>query len=326
MDIERIYALHEILQRRHTAIPTDDLLQVLDCSRSTLHRAIKHLKEMGAPISNSAGAGYFYDRTRGVYELPGLWFTSEELAALLVMDRLLAGIQPSLLQSHVEPLRKRLRVLLDAGTRQENQFPTHRIRILQAHARTVARDQFVPVATAVVERRRLTFAYEARTTGVRTQRTVSPQRLVYYRDQWYTDCWDEGKNVLRTFAVDRMHDIEVLQQRAREVSDDELDAALTAGYGVFAGDAPHRARLLFSAERARWVADEEWHLDQAGEFREDGRYELVVPYADASELVGEILRHGPGVVVLGPSELVDEVRDQHQRAAAEYSRTPCVRL
>ena len=114
MDIERIYALHDLLRTKSRAVPTDELMASLQCSRSTLHRTIKHLKAMGAPIINSAGAGYFYDRSQAAFELPGLWFTSEELEALLTMDRLLAGIQPGLLQGRIEPLRRRLRTLLDA--------------------------------------------------------------------------------------------------------------------------------------------------------------------------------------------------------------------
>ena len=319
MDIQRIYALHEILRSRATAVCTGDLMETLRCSRSTLHRTIKHLKDdLGAPISNAPGRGYFYDRSKGVFELPGLWFGSDELAALLVMDHLVAHIQPGLLQGHIEPLRNRLRELLSAGTRKGEPFPTHRIRILRAHGRTLSNAQFIPVATAVVERRRLSFRYEARTTGVPTQREVSPQRLVYYRDQWYADGWDEAKDALRTFALDRMQDVDVLDEPARDVPDAQLDAALTPGYGVFAGDAPHQAQLLFSVDRARWVADEAWHPDQVGKFREDGRYELAVPYSDARELVGEILRHGPDVVVLGPPELAQEVWQRHQQAAGRY--------
>ena len=66
---------------------------------------------------------------------------------------------------------------------------------------------------------------------------MSPQRLVYYRDQWYVDIWDEGKNALRTFAIDRMDKAEVLDQPAPDVAETELNAALTLGYGLFAGPA-----------------------------------------------------------------------------------------
>ena len=194
----------------------------------------------------------------------------------------------------------------------------HRVRILRAHAQAVPRNLFVPTASALIERRQLAFTYIGRATGTVTQRTVSPQRLVYYRDQWYLDCWDEAKDALRTFSIDRMRDIEVLDRVAREVGDDELDAALTAGYGLFSGPARYKARLIFTPERARWVADGRWHADQVGRFRADGYYELVVPYADPRELVGEILRHGAGVEVVEPESLAESVKGQLEAALALY--------
>ena len=320
MDADRIYALHRTLDARRHPVSTAELMSELKCSRSTLHRTIIHLRDsMGAPVSNVAGRGYFYDRNTGKFELPGLWFRADELEALLVMDHLLDNVQPGLLSVRLDPLRGRVKRLLDRGVQAHRPFPTHRIRILRSHARHVPATQFVTVATATVERRQLAFVYEGRATGEKTRRAVSPQRLVYYRDQWYLDAWDEDKDALRTFSIDRMRGTEVMDKPAREVEEDELDAVLTAGYGVFSGPARHKAKLLFTPERARWVADETWHSDQAGRFLPDGRYELTVPYADERELVGEILRHGPDVEVVGPPELVRVVRERLERAAARYA-------
>ena len=159
---------------------------------------------LGAPILNVPGRGYFYDPTAGRFELPGLWFRRNELEALLVMEHLLACVQPGLLSLYINPLRDKLNAILNAGVTGHQPFPSHRIRILRAHARTVQQTQFVPVATAVVEQRQFAFTYAGRAVGTTAHRTVSPQRLVYCRDQWYLDGWDEGKHALRTFAIDRM--------------------------------------------------------------------------------------------------------------------------
>ena len=223
------------------------------------------------------------------------------------MNAQLGSVQPGLLSLHVNPLRERLKALLDAGVTGRQPFPSHRIRILRAHVRTVREAQFVLAATAVVEQRQLAFTYSGRVAGTNTHRTVSPQRLVYYRDQWCLDGWDEHKDALRTFAIDRMAEAELLDLPARDIAEAELDAALTSGYGLFAGPADQQARLIFAPERARWVADELWHPDQSGRYLPDGHYELTVPYADPRELVGEILRYGPDVRVAGPESLIDLV-------------------
>jgi predicted DNA-binding transcriptional regulator YafY len=78
--------------------------------------------------------------------------------------------------------------------------------------------------------------------------------------------------------------------------------------------------LRFSAERARWVADENWHPQQQGKYLQDGRYELRIPYRDARELVMDVMRHGSHVEVIEPAALREEVRQQLEAAARQYSK------
>jgi predicted DNA-binding transcriptional regulator YafY len=62
---DRIFQLHTILSSRRTAIPLEDLMARLECSKSTLHRAINSLKDnLNAPVVFDVEAGgYKYDRT-----------------------------------------------------------------------------------------------------------------------------------------------------------------------------------------------------------------------------------------------------------------------
>ena len=48
---------------------------------------------------------------------------------------------------------------------------------------------------------------------------------------------------------------------------------------------------------------EEWHPEQKGTLNPDGSYTLEIPYADERELLGDILRFGADVEVLGPTSL-----------------------
>ena len=317
--MERIVALHRALDGRRHAASTADLMAELECSRSTLFRTMAMLRDhLGAPVVNDPGRGYRYDRDGGWFQLPGLWFRRDELQALLVMDELLGRVRPGLLDDLIAPLRGRLRAILDRGRRGGQRFPAHRFRVLRAHGREVAARAFETASSAVVERRQLAFTYEARSTGETARRATSPQRLVYYRDQWYLDCWDEDRESLRTFAVDRLSEPDLLDRPARDVPEADLIEAFGAGYGLFSGPARGRARLRFQPERARWVADERWHSRQEAVVLPDGRLELTVPYSEVDELLGEILRYGPDVEVLEPKELVDLVKDRLRQAAGIY--------
>jgi len=66
------------------------------------------------------------------------------------------------------------------------------------------------------------------------------------------------------------------------------------------------------------VADEQWHPDQIGQFDADGYYLLKVPYAQPTELVMDILRHGRHVCVLGPDALKERVRSEMETAIQSY--------
>ena len=78
------------------------------------------------------------------------------------------------------------------------------------------------------------------------------------------------------------------------------------------------AVLHFTPERARWVADEEWHPGQQRTYLPDGTYELRIPYRDPRELVMDILRHGSHVKVISPPTLVEEVMTAHRAALDRY--------
>jgi predicted DNA-binding transcriptional regulator YafY len=192
-----------------------------------------------------------------------------------------------------------------------------RVRILSMAARRLEPEPFRTVASAVLDRQRLHLVYHGRARDERSERQVSPQRLTHYRDNWYLDAWDHGRRALRSFSVDRILSAKLLAQTAKDIADARLDEHFASAYGIFAGKPKYRALLRFSAESARWVADEVWHPDQKGWF-EEGQYLLEIPYADPPELVRDILKHGADVTVIGPVSLRDQVGKCLKQALRNY--------
>jgi predicted DNA-binding transcriptional regulator YafY len=317
---DRIFQLHLIFSVRRSAIDQESLMARLECSRSTLFRAVALMKDhLGAPIKFDADAGGFlYERDSSVdsYELPGLWFSAAELQCLAVLQRLLADLGGGLLGEQVAAIGKRLNQLISHRRLNLGQAAA-RLRFPSIAARP-AGESFQVAASATLQRKKLWFEYHSRGSNRHSERTVSPQRLVHYRDAWYLDGWDDGSNGLRTFSIERVSRPRVISSRARDISETELDEHFASGYGIFGGKADKTATLRFTSERARWVADEEWHPAQKGTFQPDGSYELLIPYLDPRELVMDILRHGPHVQVIEPPALRDEVKRQLAEALKLY--------
>jgi proteasome accessory factor C len=320
MDLfDRIYCLHRILRQARYPVPRSVLQERLECSRATIIRIIRDMRDcLGAPIEyDREASGYHYNRAGDQpYELPGLWFNASELHALLAVQRLLAELQPGLLESHLAPLRERIERILKSTDNSQGDINS-RVRILSMTSRRVDPAHFPVVADAVLRRKRLNIIYHGRVDNKTTERMVSPQRLAHYRDNWYLDAWDHTKRALRSFSVDRLRHVQVLDKPAKEISESKLNEHFASAFGIFAGKPKHTAVLRFTPERSRWVADETWHPKQKGKF--DGEhYVLEVPYADHRELVMDIMKHGPEVEVLAPEALRTEVRDRLARSIAQY--------
>lgn len=317
---DRIYLLHKLLAARRTPIARRDLEQRLECSRATVLRAIADLRShLGAPVEyDRERNGYFLDaRTKPLFELPGLWFTPDEVHALLATHQLLSRVQPGLLEPEIGPLRERIGRILQhrhAGDREV----LRRIRILQMAPRAVDIDTFRAVAGALMRRQRLHVLYHGRARDETTERRLSPQRLVYYRDNWYLDAWCHLRQDLRSFSLDRLHVVGA-EGRAKDMDEARLDRHFTTAYGIFAGTPKHTATLRFTSSAARWVADEQWHPNQTSTVLDDGGLELRVPYSDPRELVMDILKYGPDVEVIAPVALRREVADRIADTAARYA-------
>jgi predicted DNA-binding transcriptional regulator YafY len=234
----------------------------------------------------------------------------------LTVQQLLEGVQPGLLDQHLKPLQKRISALLELQ-RPGSDGLADRVRILQMGSRRVG-PQFLTVAGALAQRQRLRIRYFNRGADTHSDRTLSPQRLTYYRDNWYLDAWCHLREGLRTFALDAIESAAVLDQPAAEVSGAELEGHHASSYGIFAGVPDQVAVLRFSPERARWVAKEQWHRDQRGRFLDDGTYELAIPYSNQLELVMDVLKYGPDVEVIEPEGLRTEVLRRLREAVAHY--------
>ncbi len=319
--VDRVYALHGVLRRARYPVPRAALQDKLECSRATINRIIRDMRlHFGAPIEyDRRHNGYRLAPTAdGPWELPGLWFNASELHALLTAQELLAAAQPGLLDEHLVALRSRIERLLASRHLTRGEVG-RRIRILNIAARRVEPAHFRTVADAVLQRRRLRIVFHGRVRNEATEREISPQRLVHYRDNWYLDAWDHGKRALRTFSVDRIRKPHALEQRAKDIPEQRLNRHFTESYGIFAGKPKRKALLRFTPERARWVAEEHWHPQQNG-WMEDGHYLLEIPYSDDRELVLDILRHGPDVEVLTPKSLRNKVMGLILRAMRQYEK------
>ena len=317
-ETDRLYRYKTLLSHRR-AMTADQLMAAQEVSLATLKRDIAKLRDrLGTPITFDRDlGGYRLDADPGATELPGLWFSQDEILALMTIQSMIEQLDPGLLGPKLRPLRQRLDQLLTQQGLDPEQL-TQRVRVVHAGKRHLQLAQFQAVAKATFERKQLQIVHTNRQTNETVQRVVSPQQLVHYRDNWYVDTWCHLRKDVRSFSIDAITSATLLDKAAREVDLEAMRKKLSGGYGIFGGAAKDTAELRFNPGRAEWVRHESWHPDQKGLVHPDGSYTLSVPYADERELIGDILRFGAGVQVIAPASLRKQVQEQLERMRSLY--------
>ncbi len=318
---ERIFKIDQLLNQRES-VTTEEFTNRLGIHKSTLKRDVSYMKNnFNAPIVfDRFLGGYRFDKNKSAkpYELPGLWFSAEEIHALMTMQHLLEGIDSGgLLGPHIKPLISRLNAML--GIKDDNAKELKkRIRVEVIGNRTFDLDFFQLVGTALLKRKRLKINYFSRSKNKISDREISPQRMIYYKGNWYLDAWCHLTKEIRTFALDCIKKAEMFDKKASEIKDANLDKYLSSGYGIFSGKKLEWVTLKFSPQRAKWVSTEKWHPKQIGIFLEDGSYELKFPYSKDTELIMDIMKYGADVKVQEPKYLKDKIHQILIEAVRNY--------
>ena len=320
-DLERLHRIKYMIQARK-CVPIQDFLEELEISKATFKRDLEYLRDrMNASIVfDRSEGGYKFDKPNAgeKVELPGLWFSEKEATALVLMQHLLDNLdQGGLISSHIDPLVEIIDGILGQSEVSAKEL-RKRIKVFGMSARKNSLENFEEVGNALLKRQRIQLRYYSKGKDETTDREVSPQRLIFYRDNWYLDAYCHMRKGLRSFALDGVKNAELLNKKSEEISEKELQENFSESYGIFSGKATQRAKLRFTPERARWVSGETWHGQQISSFDKDGNYILEFDYNQDPELVMEILKHGSGVEVLAPANLKKRVVDELKKTLSSY--------
>jgi predicted DNA-binding transcriptional regulator YafY len=315
---DRIYQYKSIFSRK-AFVPKQELLNKLEISEATFKRDLDKMRDVYnyEIVYDRYENAYRLNNTDGTYELPGLMFTHKELLALLTIHNMITELEPGLLGPKLQPLQERLADLL-ASEGMDASALTKRVRAVHAGKRRLELKSFQLLAEATLERKQLHVTHYNRGRNETTVRDISPQQLVHYRDNWYVDAWCHKRERLQSFSVDAITHCEKLDKPAKEINQKAIQEQMQSGYGIFGGEARYWAKLKFTPERARWVQAEEWHPDQKSTLHPDGSYTLEVPYSDARELLGDVLRFGADVEVLAPKSLRASATEALRLALGRY--------
>jgi predicted DNA-binding transcriptional regulator YafY len=202
---DRLFRIVQFL-RLGRLLTAQALAEKLQVSQRTIYRDIQDLQLSGTPIVGEAGVGYTIRRD---FDLPPLMFTRSELTALVLGARLVRAWGGAENVIAATQALQRIEAVLPADLRSELDSI-----LLYAPGFVMAqylRERLDELHAACLKRRAITFDYE-REDGERSSRSVRPLALVFWSGVWTLTSWCELRENFRTFRIDRMEQVQVLER------------------------------------------------------------------------------------------------------------------
>jgi len=193
-----------LLLGRGRVVTARTLAERLEVSERTIYRDIQDLAASGVPIEGEAGVGYVLRRG---YQIPPLMFNEEELQALVFGvdvarswgDAEMARAADSILAKVDAVLPQKLRPALNS----------HRLVVPDTNMNERTTELLGEVRDGINRRVRIFLDYrDASDQG--TERIVWPLTLLYWGKTWTLGAWCELRQAFRSFRVDRISTLNVL--------------------------------------------------------------------------------------------------------------------
>ncbi len=206
---DRLFHLVQLIRGRRLSTAAF-LAGRLEVSLRTVYRDVADLQHQGVPIEGEAGVGY---RMRAGFDLPPLMFTTDEAQALVAAVRIAGPRLDSALALQAEGALSKIMAVLPATTRAAAEA-------LALYAPAVDMDepgrQRVGSLRAAIEARRKVGLHYLDLKNQPSQRTVRPLACLYWGAVWTLAGWCETRQDFRNFRLDRIAQLEVLDERFRD--------------------------------------------------------------------------------------------------------------
>lgn len=312
--------LKQIESTRWSMIP--DLANRHYVSTKTIRRDLAALMEAGFPLYDDRYEGKVYWRLAEDYKgLPLANLTLSELAALYFSRNMVSALLAPPFSQDIDSAFKKIEGALPEKNIAflDNLDSMISVRAdapkdLDQHKQTIG-----TLMDAIGEECRIRMDYFSVHSQKKKPYVVDPYRLMYFRGGMYLFGFVEAYKQIRTFAVERIEEIEKLADTFEKPADFSVETYLESSFGLVKED-PFDVEILFRPDAASYARSRSWHPSQ--QVRELGGGEIVMSLhvGGEFELVGWILSFGSSATVLSPDRLRRRIQADLKRMMDGYRK------
>jgi predicted DNA-binding transcriptional regulator YafY len=288
-----------------------DLAELFETSPRTIYRDIQALSEAGVPLVAVPGQGY--SLMEG-YFLPPLTFTADEAALLLLGSDVMARTFDAHYRAAAEAAGRKIAAVLPERLRDEVEELRESVHFVPERA-AVPDQSLARLRRAIFERTAVRLRYHTRHrvedgADRPATREVDPYALAHMAGAWYLTGYDHLRGAVRTFRLDRIEEIAVLERTFVRPRGAHLR-------GREAKPRPIEVRALFDHAVVRWVKEGRSFFTVAEEEVEEGLL-VTLRVRQEDEVLSWLLGWGRHVQVLEPASLRRRVVEEAQGLLAAH--------
>jgi predicted DNA-binding transcriptional regulator YafY len=165
-----------------------------------------------------------------------------------------------------------------------------------------------------------TFEYTSFVTNKSKHRKVVPLLLKEYRNRWYLISFDLEKKAVITYALERMSEVEILEEVGLKPLDFEPDLFFKHAVGITSNE-DEPTVIVFKADNisAKYIISQPFHSSQrlVKEGKNKTTFELRVLISE--EFIRSILSYAGGIEIVEPSEFREEIISRIEEMMKNYN-------
>ena len=316
---ERLYAMTLHLQRKRF-VTVASLAQRYRVSKRTIYRDLRVLERIGLPLVSDDTQGW---QLMDGWEMPPLMLSPREAITVIVGTMFTKQLGDRALSTHADHVRDRVIAALPERLQSWVNVIEERIHLDPYWSRqhipdpTETGGHWHDLTEASYNHQKAKITYRKAPGASLSQRTVHPLGLAYFVDHWTMVAYDEQKQDLRSFRLDRIATLELLLDKFKPPPN--FDAS-TYWREVGAQRDGAMIRLLAPLKQASTIVTQlPARLEDREAYSEDeSRVVLRFRFENLDYLADWILRFGRDVLVLEPMTLQEKVMQRLQLHLSAY--------
>ena len=177
-----------------------------------------------------------------------------------------------------------------------------------------------PLYEAIISKNKVIFNYKSFKSTDFKERIVSPLLLKEYRNRWYLISFDESKNDIITFALERMLNLESIKENSTIPSsfNPKEYFEYSTGITAYKGE-PELIEIKADSISAKYILSQPFHHSQKliSENNEYSIFQLKVFISE--ELIRSFLSFGGEIEVLSPVNLRSVIKQRSSELFQKYN-------